>query len=165
MTFEERMTQIKSELIGMLTTYVAPKHLQDNDKAMRDEIEMTARMINNKFPSDTTHDHIRGTMERATIKLKEAHTSRTWPTGKDIGTAVSKSLTTSKSSLPTNRGPWKPDTLKINAARIKAGEPVGETYIQGKMAERMLKLGLVTEDDLAPYLVYLDHHKRLTQEC
>ena len=159
MTFEERMTAIRSELVGMMTLYVVPKHL-DNDNKVRQEIEGIARMVNNKFPNDTTLDHIRGTMERAAIKLKEAHTSRTWPTGKDIGTAVSKSLTTSRSSLPANKGPWKPDTLAINARRIKAGEPVGETYITGKLAERMVAQGLVTEEELAPYLVYLDAHKR-----
>ena len=64
MTFEERMTAIRSELIGMMTTYVVPKHL-DNDNKVRQEIEGIARMVNNKFPNDTTLDHIRGTMERA----------------------------------------------------------------------------------------------------
>ena len=65
-----------------------------------------------------------------------------------------------KGANPTQ---WKPDAYEINARRIRAGEPVGEMYIQGKAAERMVKMGLVTEEQLAPYLVYLDAH-RLTQQ-
>ena len=162
MTFDERMSQIRSEITGMLATYAVPKHL-DNENKVRQEIEGLARMVNHKLPNDTTPDHIRGTFERASMKLKSAHTSRTWPTGKDIDAAVTKSMTTTMSSLPANKGPWKPDTLAINARRIKAGEPVGETYITGKLAERMVAQGLVTEEELAPYLVYLDAHKRSVQ--
>ena len=109
-----------------------------------------------------TEDHIRGTMDRAMLKLKEAHKSRTWPTAADISAAVSKSMSASKSSLPSGNATWKPDSLEINAKRIKAGEPVGQMYIQGKLAERMLRDGLVTEEQLAPYLVYIDAHRPLT---
>lgn len=162
MTFEERMSQIRSEITEMLATYAVPKHL-DNENKVRQEIEGLARMVNHKLPSDTTQDHIRGTFERASMKLKSAHTSRTWPTGKDIDAAVTKSMTTSHSSLPHNKGPWKPDTLEINARRIRAGEPVGETYLTGKLAERMVSKGLVTEEQIAPYLVYLDANKLITR--
>jgi hypothetical protein len=159
MTFDERMAQIRSEITEMLATYAIPKHL-DTENKVRQEIEGLARMVNHKLPSDTTQDHIRGTFERASMKLKSAHTSRTWPTGKDIDAAVTKSMTTSHSFSPDNKGPWKPDTLEINARRIRAGEPVGETYLTGKLAERMVSKGLVTEEQIAPYLVYLDANKR-----
>ena len=101
MTFDERMSQIRSELTEMLATYAIPKHL-DTENKVRQEIEGLARMVNHKMPNDTTSDHIRGTFERASMKLKSAHTSRTWPTGKDIDAAVTKSMTTSLSSLPAN---------------------------------------------------------------
>ena len=161
MKYEQRFAIITGELLKMLEGYATPKHL-NTDKKHRDEITNITRMLNTKFPNDTTEDHIVGTMDRAMLKLKEAHKSRTWPTAADISMAVSKSMTTSKSSLPKAIG-WKPDSLEVNAKRIKAGEPVGEMYIQGKMAERMVRDGLVTEEELAPYLVYLDAHKRLTQ--
>ena len=150
MKYEQRFAIITGELLKMLEGYATPKHL-NTDKKHRDEITNMARMLNTKFPNDTTEDHIVGTMDRAMLKLKEAHKSRTWPTAADISTAVSKSMTTSKSSLPKAIG-WKPDSLEVNAKRIKAGEPVGEMYIQGKMAERMVRDGLVTEEELAPVL-------------
>ena len=161
MTYEERTRVILSELIKMMQGYATPKHLDTRQKE-EDEARNIVRMLNQKFPNDTTEDHIRGTMDRAMLKLKEAHKSRTWPTAADISAAVSKSMTTSKSSLPSGNATWKPDSLEINAKRIKAGEPVGQMYIQGKLAERMVRDGLVTEDELAPYLVYIDAHRPLT---
>jgi hypothetical protein len=161
MTYEERTRVILSELIKMMQGYATPKHLNTQAK-QEDEARNIVRMLNQKFPNDTTEDHIRGTMDRAMLKLKEAHKSRTWPTAADISAAVSKSMSTSKSSLPSGNATWKPDSLEINAKRIKAGEPVGQMYIQGKLAERMVREGLVTEDELAPYLVYIDAHRPLT---
>jgi len=161
MTYDERVRVILSELIKMMQGYATPKHLDTRQKE-EDEARNIVRMLNQKFPKDTTEDHIRGTMDRAMLKLKEAHKSRTWPTAADISAAVSKSMSTAKSSLPKGNGTWKPDSLEINAKRIKAGEPVGQMYIQGKLAERMVRDGLVTEEELAPYLVYIDAHRPLT---
>lgn len=161
MTYDDRFTVILGELIKMMEGYAEPRHL-NTQKKKEDEVRNIVRMLNQKFPNDTTEDHIRGTMDRATLKLKEAHKSRTWPTAADISAAVSKSMSTSKSSLPSGSATWKPDSLEINAKRIKAGEPVGQMYIQGKLAERMVRDGLVTEDELAPYLVYIDAHRPLT---
>ena len=161
MTYDERVRVILSELIKMMQGYATPKHLDTRQKE-EDEARNIVRMLNQKFPKDTTEDHIRGTMDRAMLKLKEAHKSRTWPTVADISAAVSKSMSTAKSSLPKGNGTWKPNSLEINAKRIKAGEPVGQMYIQGKLAERMVRDGLVTEEELAPYLVYIDAHRPLT---
>ena len=92
MKYEQRFAIITGELLKMLEGYATPKHL-NTDKKHRDEITNITRMLNTKFPNDTTEDHIVGTMDRAMLKLKEAHKSRTWPTAADISTAVSKSMT------------------------------------------------------------------------
>ena len=153
MTHEERIRIILSELIKIMQGYATPKHL-DTRKKEEDEARNIVRMLNQKFPNDTTADHIRGTMDRAMLKLKEAHKSRTWPTAADISAAVSKSMT-SASTLTVSSGPWKPDTLALNAKRIIAGEPVGEMYIRGKLANKMVQMGLITDAHLQPYLEYL----------
>ncbi|MEK9699242.1 MAG: hypothetical protein VW270_25920, partial [Candidatus Poseidoniales archaeon] len=136
-----------------LEVYATPKHL-NTDKKHRDELHNIVRMLNQKFPNDTTEDHIRGTMDRAMLKLKEAHKSRSWPTSAEISAAVSKSMT-SASTRSVSSGPWKPDTLQLNAKRIIAGEPVGEMYIRGKLADKMVEMGLISEAHLQPYLEYL----------
>jgi hypothetical protein len=159
MTYDERIFVLIGELAKILEGYATPKHLNTRAKE-EDEARNIVRMLNQKFPNDTTEDHIRGTMDRAMLKLKEAHKSRTWPTAADISAAVSKSMT-SASTRTVSGGPWKPDTLKINAARIKNGEPVSETYIRGTMAQKLLDLGMITEAHLQPYLEYLSHNKVL----
>ena len=153
MNYEERVRVILRELIKMMEGYATPKHL-DTQKKQEDEARNIVRLLNQKFPNDTTEEHIRGTMDRAMLKLKEAHKSRTWPTAADISAAVSKSMT-SASTRSVSSGPWKPDTLQLNAKRIIAGEPVGEMYIRGKLADKMVEMGLISEAHLQPYLEYL----------
>ena len=153
MNYEERVRVILSELIKMMEGYATPKHL-DTQKKQEDEARNIVRLLNQKFPNDTTEEHIRGTMDRAMLKLKEAHKSRTWPTAADISAAVSKSMS-SVSTRSVSSGPWKPDTLQLNAKRIIAGEPVGEMYIRGKLADKMVEMGLISEAHLQPYLEYL----------
>jgi len=153
MTHEERIRVILGELIKIMEGYAEPKHL-NTQKKKEDEARNIVRMLNQKFPNDTTEDHIRGTMDRAMLKLKEAHKSRSWPTSAEISAAVSKSMS-SASTRSVSSGPWKPDTLQINAKRIIAGEPVGEMYIRGKLADKMVEMGLISEAHLQPYLEYL----------
>mgnify|MGYP006244420019 FL=1 len=80
--------------------------------------------------------------------------SRTWPKGADIVTAIKHSIATA-SDLPSVSPNWHPDPKIINAERIKKGEPVGEFYIRGKMADELVRDGLVTEHNLQPYKEYL----------
>jgi len=154
MTHEERNRIILSELIKIFEGYATPKHL-DTVAKEEQEVRNIVRMINQKFPNDTTVEHIRGTMDRAMLKLKEAHKSRSWPSAADIAAAVSKSMNTQRSNVQASKGPWKPDTLALNAKRIIAGEPVGEMYIRGKLADKMVQMGLITDAHLQPYLEYL----------
>ena len=153
MTYDERISALIGEIAKILEGYATPKHLNTRAKE-EDEVRRIVRMLNQKFPNDTTEDHIRGTMDRAMLKLKEAHKSRTWPTAADISAAVSKSMS-SASTRSVSSGPWKPDTLQLNAKRIIAGEPVGEMYIRGKLADKMVEMGLISEAHLQPYLEYL----------
>jgi len=154
MTHDERIFVLIGELAKILEGYATPKHLNTRAKE-EDEARNIVRMLNQKFPNDTTEDHIRGTMDRAMLKLKEAHKSRSWPSAADIAAAVTKSMNTQRASMPTNKGPWKPDTLEVNAKRIISGEPVGEMYIRGKLAHKMVQMGLITDAHLQPYLEYL----------
>ena len=154
MNYDQRIMLIKKQLANLLSEYAAPKHLIDPASQEKD-INSTAEMINAQFPNDTNDNHIIGTFKRAAMKLKAAHKSRPWPLPSDISAAISKSMNTQSSSMPASKGPWKPDTLAINARRIKAGEPVGEMYIRGKLADKMVQMGLITDAHLQPYLEYL----------
>jgi hypothetical protein len=43
---------------------------------------------------------------------------------------------------------WKPDSLQVNAERIKRGESVGEEYLWGRRAVQMIKLGMLAKEHL-----------------
>lgn len=158
MNYDQRIIKIETELNNMLAEYAPPKSLIDPN-AQKKDIKSTAEVINALFPDDTTQEHIVGTFKRAAMKLKGAHKSRTWPLASDIAAAVKKAMTSQRSSAPVSKGPWKPDTLELNAKRIKAGEPVGEMYIRGKLADMMVQMGLITDAHLQPYLEYLSANR------
>ena len=103
MNYDMRMQLIRNELMNILGTYAIPKHLEDEKRAQT-EVEGICRLINQKFPNDTNEEHIRGTMDRAMLKLKEAHKSRSWPTSAEISAAVSKSMS-SASTRSVSSGP------------------------------------------------------------
>jgi hypothetical protein len=46
---------------------------------------------------------------------------------------------------------WQPDSLQINADRIKRGQPVSEDYLWGKLAMKMIRACLVSEETLDSY--------------
>ena len=87
--------------------------------------------------------------------------TRTWPTAKQIGQAA-KEIAPKRPEFrdDTQQKGYEPDELKINAKRIQNREDVGENYIFGTMANQMVRLGLVSEDQLQPYKEYLNNMKR-----
>ena len=154
MNYDYRIQLVKKELENILSSYAVPVHIRHDEDAKQNEIKIIAKAVNQIFPSDTTREVIEGAFSRAELKIKAAHMSRTWPKGADIVTAIKHSIATA-SDLPSVSPNWHPDPKIINAQRIKKGEPVGEFYIHGKMADELIRDGLVTEHDLQPYKEYL----------
>lgn len=57
---------------------------------------------------------------------------------------------------------WRPDSLQVNAERIKRGELVGEEYLWGRRAVQMIKMGMVLEETLEPHRQsFLEEYKSL----
>jgi hypothetical protein len=154
MKYDYRIELVKKELENILSSYAVPVHMRHDEAAKQSEIKVIAKAVNQIFPSDTTREVIEGAFSRAELKIKAAHMSRTWPKGADIVTAIQYSLARAD-YLPHVSTNWHPDPKIINAQRIKKGEPVGEFYIYGKMADELIRDGLVTEHDLQPYKEYL----------
>jgi hypothetical protein len=53
MNYDMRVQLIRNELMNILGTYAIPKHLEDEKRAQA-EVEGICRLINQKFPNDTT---------------------------------------------------------------------------------------------------------------
>ena len=57
---------------------------------------------------------------------------------------------------------WRPDSLQVNAERIKRGELVGEEYLWGRRAVQMIKMGMLLEETLEPHRQsFLEEYKSL----
>jgi len=154
MNYEPRLRLIKKELKNLLSSYAIPIQFRNLEETQAKEIELTASAINKLFPNDSNQQMIEGAFSRAELKIKSTHMSRTWPKASHICAAIRQSMA-SEDDLPSVAPGWKPDTKKIHAARIKNGENVSEFYVHGKMAEELLREGLVTESDLQSYRDYL----------
>lgn len=157
MNYDERIRIIIGEFAKLISGYAVPKHL--NTRALEEEeARNICRMINQKFPNNATEDQIRGTMDRAMLKLKETHNSRTWPTAADISKAVSKCMLR-EARATKHSGSFTLDPVIINANRIKSGEPVAQSYITNQSnVQAMLETGLIKSEDLKPYVDYLHFH-------
>ena len=60
---------------------------------------------------------------------------------------------------------WGPDSLQINANKIKQGQPVSEGYLWGKQAMKMVRACLVTEEALDLYRKsFLNEYQSLYSE-
>lgn len=173
MTYEERMMQIKAILNQILMTYELSRGMKDNQQAQMAEIDTIAKAINHKFPTDTNRDHIAGTMERMEIWLKGHYNKRTWPTGKDFLSAMSKSMENVNASVAgMNSGVWTDgqiDPLKLAAKRMENGEPIGDSYLWGSLALRLIRGNHITEQQRRAYIkgfvekarnLYGDSHAR-----
>lgn len=141
MTYEERITIIKEELATLLSEYAPPKHLED-PAAQAKSVDTAARMLNQMFPNDTTDDHIRGVIDRASLRIKQTHKTNSWPKSADIAAAVKGGI--SAEIRPTSIRTTS--HLEANALRMKANEPVGDGYIFGRNAVEMLEQNLITEE-------------------
>ena len=154
MNYEPRLQLIKKELKNLLSSYAIPIQFRNLEEAQAKEIALTASAINKLFPNDSNQQMIEGAFNRAELKIKTTHMSRTWPKASDICAAIRQSMAV-EDDLPSVAPGWKPDPKKIHADRIKRGEDVSEHYIYGRMAKELLREGLVTESDLQPYRDYL----------
>tara|TARA_R100001369_G_scaffold25667_1_gene46681 strand:+ start:445 stop:936 length:492 start_codon:yes stop_codon:yes gene_type:complete len=159
MKHDYRINLIKKELESLLSSYSVPLHLRNDPGAKEKEVEIIVKAINQFYPNDTNQEVISGSFERAELKIKASQMSRTWPKAADIVSAIKKS-TVNDSVMTTKSADWFPDPSVIHAKRIKNGEPVSENYILGKLAEELIKNGLVTGEDLKPYRNALSSKKK-----
>lgn len=146
MDYSKRMAVIAEELTNLLSIYNAPKHL-DTTAKQADAIKRAAESINQAFPTDTTEEHLRGSFERAQVKIHSNKTTNAWPSSKELVAAVRSGM--GKETKVSETVVF--NTYQINANRILSGEPVGESWISGRLAAELIKRNLVSKDDLRPY--------------
>lgn len=155
----QRNDELRNSTMKMLARLNAPRAVAGNSEAMKQEAEFLCNSVIKLAPSRGYGDWF------ADFELEVFNNleTRTWPTSKEISKAA-KTIAPRRPEFnelvhPMTSEGYKPDTFKINAARIKNYQPVCEKYIVGSEAEHMIRKGYIDENDLQPYKEYLNNMK------
>lgn len=151
----DRNSFLREKLSGFLQRLNPPRAMQSNEQAQKDEILDLYNRIVKLAPSKGYSDWWKDFTEH----LLSNAIARTWPTLKEMNEAA-KAIAPKRPDFVDLTGDDKftLDANAINAKRIKAHEPVSDFYVTGKGAKDLVRLGLITDDDLNPYREYLAHH-------
>lgn len=156
MNYDTRIA-IAREWVGtLITRYERPAHLA-HDKA-RLELSDMAEDLNAIIPSKLTAEEYRTILEKAARTIRSKNRTRSWPTIALVCQAIRENLPT---PAPANQASAAPKSLDrtrsmvINAGRIKRREPVGEAWITGTDADKLIAQKLIDRADLKPYLDHM----------
>lgn len=148
MDYDQRITHIKSWFKAEIARrFSMPKDL-DPITAATDVVEA----INSSLPANLTAEKMTSFLQSILKEVSRNARSRTLPIPKDFIDAAGKvaKARSGDAGAPSNSASYL-DTLKITEARVRAGEPVGDTWLRGTMRQRLLDNTALTENDLAPY--------------
>jgi hypothetical protein len=144
MNYDTRIA-IAREWVGtLITRYERPAHLA-HDKA-RLELSDMAEDLNAIIPSKLTAEEYRTILEKAARTIRSKNRTRSWPTIALVCQAIRENLPT---PAPANQASAAPKSLDrtrsmvINAGRIKRREPVGECWITGTDADKLIAQKLI----------------------
>ena len=140
MTYDERMTLISKELANLLGMYDPPRNIK-TDEQKRSHIEMIAKTINSKLPSDTTVDHISGTFERAAMEITAKQKTSTWPHQADLIKAITKSMGSGKAHAKSLE-----DDLEAAARFLDNTGRAHPNYRSSYIALKLIGRGLLKDE-------------------
>lgn len=153
MNYDQRIASITNWFRSEITIrFNMPRDVDPKIAAM-DVIEA----INSNLPSPLTEERIGTLLASITREVSRSAKSRTLPTAKEFVDAV-KALTQSGQIAPrsSTEGAWRIDPLQIALKRIRAGEPLCESWLNGGKREQLLRH--INVGDLEPYDLYMAAH-------
>jgi hypothetical protein len=154
MTYEQRIKAIFDWLYrsdtAVLAGYEEPNHL--SDAALIAEVNMLVEEINALIPKQVTVETMPTVLVEARTCLRRRHGARTWPTSKVLQAAMTDAVQ-NKAKLIAGEIKAEINLSQENLAakRIRERQPVGENWLYGPKANRLLEKGLITLDDLELY--------------
>lgn len=153
MNYDQRIAHITNWFRSDITVrFNMPRDVDPKIAAM-DVIEA----INGNLPSPITEERIGNLLASITKEVSRSAKSRTLPTAKEFVDAV-RALTQSGQIAPKSStdGAWRIDPLQIAIKRVRAGEPLCESWLMGGKREQLLRH--VNDGDLQPYDLYIAAH-------
>ncbi len=152
MNYDQRKRQISAWLMQTLKRYEVPSHMDED--ACREEMVLMVEDINSEIPK-LNESGLKYLLEKVAQYVRKNQSSRKWPTINIFTKGVKEYREKMTEDLLISEAPKQFDECMLQANRIKKLEDVGEYWITGGGAEKLLQRNLITHDDLVPYKNYL----------
>lgn len=140
-----RDAEIARQFAAWLESYSPPRSIAGNPELTQREAQRLAAVLIKFAPADGYDGWVSQALDQLSYQMK----TRAWPTVGELG-AVCSNLRKNRASF--NAGPVEPrDTYEIHAAKMKAGEPVPESFLYGREAVEMIARRIVDEATMTAY--------------
>lgn len=139
MDYNSRLRAITTQLNSFLRQFNQPQI--DEVSRMR-RLKATAEAINKRIAESSDPGSLADRVEDGFQKLMETTKARDWPRVEEFVKAM-------EATAPRSSGEI---TFALNPAdKIRAGQPIGDSYIYGRAAVELIRDEGLTEDDFKPY--------------
>lgn len=149
--YETRVRLTALAVNSFLSRYTRPTSL--THEMMAQEIRLISDDINGLIPNMDDEAEFKRWVDGGLDHLRRTYRSRNWPTSAHFIDAV-----TTACKIRVERGSRKGvetsggfDPVEINAARMNAGQPVGDQWLYGRQAVALMATGLVSAETLKKY--------------
>ena len=139
--------EVRDRLRRFLERRSVPLVMRGNDRAIQDELTALLNIIVKFAPGDP--EQFDEWWARLEAEIGKINATRSWPSEGEVFACCQSLVKKSVRSAPS-RLDW--DELSINVERIHKREPVGDYWVRGGGADRLLRAGLISTEDLEPYL-------------
>jgi len=127
-----------------LERYAAPTHLRDKPEAAQREANALLAAALRHAPETRAAEWIAALC----VELDRTATTRCWPTVREIEIAAGQAHL-ALGPREQVAGDWSLDDAAITARRIRNRAPFAENHLRGRIADEMLRRGLITSAEFA----------------
>lgn len=127
---------VSRRLTDFLDRRQAPRSFAANEAAKADQISAYLGILTRAAPPAPALDEWWGRFLEALSDLSETWA---WPSEKEIRNACKAISGSARRDQPGDG--WRPDPVAINLRRLENGEPIGEDWLWGRAAVRLLAAG------------------------
>lgn len=147
MNYQQRITTAASLATDFLRQYQRPSHL-DEEGCLR-EIAAIAEELNSLVSASLSPDAFKTRIEAAFRHLRKTYTMRQWPMPAHFVKAME--ATTPRTDDASQIASPVDDKERLIAQRMMEGEAVGDGWLYGRGAVKLLREGLVTQGVMKQY--------------
>lgn len=152
-----RKSDIAQRLVFWLRGYTPPQGIKDSPELVQAEADKLLAVLLKFAPQVEYQPWLNAMFDQLEYQMK----TRAWPSKAEVGAVCAnmRKEDVQRGAIPRTS---PPTPAEINAARIKAGEPVGDAWLFGRLALELVAEGHVSEGELNTYRNSMFRHIRKT---